>query len=141
MGWGERFMAASRRGSFVPGQRLGWRGLPGEVGPRVALTKGCWTSPGSESGFVWETGTLYFSPLFFRVSPRTGRSQGLGSQQLCFSFAVTPPTNLQKSLLESGTFSGLHMARNVVVEDLKYFFLQHRESLEITILLYNGFVL
>jgi hypothetical protein len=46
-------MAASRRESFVPGQRCGWRGLPQEVEPRVPLAiKGGWTSQESEGGFV-----------------------------------------------------------------------------------------
>lgn len=86
MGWGEHFMAASRRGSFVPGQRCGWRGLPGEVELRVALTKGCWTSPGSEGGFVWEIETPPFIFLIFRGSPRTGRFLGLGhSSFVCLS--------------------------------------------------------
>ena len=55
-------MAASRRGSFVPRQRRGWRGLPEEVEPRVPLTgKGGWTSQRPEGGFVWGTETS-FSP-------------------------------------------------------------------------------
>ena len=54
-------MAASRRGSFVPRQRLGWRGLPEEAEPRVPLTgKGGWTSQGPGGGFVWGTETSFF---------------------------------------------------------------------------------
>lgn len=55
------FMAASRRGSFVPGQRLGWRGLPREVELRVPLNReGCETSRGAKDGFVWGTETPFF---------------------------------------------------------------------------------
>lgn len=54
-------MAASRRGSFVPRQRHGWRGLPEEVEPRVPLTaKGGRTSRGPEGGFVGGTETSFF---------------------------------------------------------------------------------
>lgn len=76
-------MAASRRGSFVPGQRGGWRGLPGEVEPRVPLvSEGGWTSPGSKGEFVWGTQTVVF--LIFRGSPRIGRFQGLGHRSFVF---------------------------------------------------------
>lgn len=61
-GAGGRFMAASRPGSFVPRQRHGWRGLPGEVEPRVPLTGvGGWLYPGTKGGFVWGTETPFSS--------------------------------------------------------------------------------
>ena len=58
-------MAASRRGSFDPRQRRGWRGLPEEVEPRVPLTgKGGVGHPrGPEVGLFGGQRPL-FSPNF-----------------------------------------------------------------------------
>lgn len=55
-------MAASRRGSFVPRQRRGWRGLPEEVEPRVPLTgKGGVGHPrGPEVGLFGGQRPLFF---------------------------------------------------------------------------------
>lgn len=74
--------------------------------------------------------------LTFRESPRTGSFLGLGHRSLCFSFTMTPAP-LQKTLLQLGTFSGLHISEKVVAAGFKYFSPKSGAILEIHILLYK----